>query len=188
MKSKVAISVVVVVVLLAGAYLFVTWNLNRSFRKANWDKLQTLIEAPLGEIVTASVAAKPGPAEIPYYQKHPGELQRDKNYFETWRSALTIARSMPKHEQGVEKWTRSTGVPWVPPSNRTDAWGHAFCVTSSPERIVVVSPGPQALASLDCGTLNITDTSLAKMVPGRLNVQPSGALVLVVARAKRSGQ
>jgi hypothetical protein len=180
MKTRLAIAIASGFVLLAVAYWFVTWNLNRSFQKADWQKLQAVIEAPLGEVLTGKLVAQPGPGAIPYYQEHPEAVRRDQRYFEMWRSSLLIARAAREHRQAPGKWTASTDVPWISLPNRTDAWGHAFCVRLSPERTVIVSPGPQAIASLDCGTLEMTESDTARLVPNRLNVQASGALVVVV--------
>lgn len=187
MRVKLAIAIAAVAVLSATAYWFVTWNLNRSFQKADWKELQALIEAPLGEVVTAKLVAQPGPGAMPYYQEHPEVLHRDKKYLETWHSAFVIANSARGHAQAIDRWTASTNIAWVPLSNRADAWGHAFCIRSSREGTIVVSPGAQAIASLDCGTLEIAESDLARMVPVRLNVQASGVLVLVATGGKQSG-
>lgn len=180
MKAKLIVACTVSALVTAFAYWFVSWNLNRSFQKADWGALQALIEAPLGEVVTAKLVSQSGPGAIPYYQEHPGVLQRDKRYFQTWRSAVLIAASMQRRGQSADEWTSSTSIPWLPLSEKTDPWGHAFCIQSTPVRLVVVSPGPQALASMDCRTLELPESTLAKMTPARLNVDSSGALVFLV--------
>ncbi|HLG15425.1 MAG TPA: hypothetical protein VJH03_13125 [Blastocatellia bacterium] len=182
MKTKVVITVLAAAVLSGAAYWFVMWNLGRSFGKVDWKGLQDLFEASLGETVTGGEAAEPGPGAIPYYQEHPGELESDKRHFETWRSALVIASAAQEHERSIQDWTASTNIQWIAPSDRTDGWGHAFCVWSNARLTVVVSPGPRALGSFDCGTLDIPEKDLATMASGRLNVQASGALVLVLVQ------
>jgi hypothetical protein len=182
MKTKLAITFAAAVVLLAIAYWFVTWNLNRSFQKADWGAFQTLIEASVGEVVTAKPVAQPGLGAIPYYQQHPEALRGDRKYFQTWRSAVLIANSARDRKLGVPGWIASTEIPCIPLSNRTDAWGRAFCIQSSEERTTVVSPGAQAIGSLDCGTLDIAESALARMVPARLNIQASGVLIPVLTR------
>lgn len=168
----------------AGAWFLAVWSARRAVESAlNGEgarRLSDVVEATLGNVL-ARGKFQSAPADagaIRYYEEHPGELQRDKEYFQTWHSALLIAISARDHKQVIEGWTTSTKIPWISPSNQTDAWGHPFCILSSQERVVVVSPGPLALASLDCGTLRITDSDLAKMVPDRLNIESSGALVL----------
>ena len=50
-----------------------------------------------------------------------------------------------------------------------------------------MSPGWETTGSLDCATLNITEEDLAKMVPRRLNVQASGALVFFLPGKGQDG-
>lgn len=187
MKTKVVIAILAAAVLSGAAYWFVMWNVKRSVQRADWHGLEGGAEASLGAVLTARESAQPGPGVIPYYQEHPDELETDKRYFQTWRSAFTIAISERDREQKVEGWTSSATSRSIPPSNRTDAWGHAFCVRSSPQRIVVISPGPEALASLECATLDIPETDLANMAQNRLNLHRSGALVLVLPVQRRTG-
>jgi len=46
MKTNLAIAIVAALALSAASYRFVTWNLSRSFQRADWKGLQALIEAP----------------------------------------------------------------------------------------------------------------------------------------------
>jgi hypothetical protein len=189
----IAAGAVVATALGVAGWFFFRWYVGRAMVSAlhgeGSTRIADVFQATLGATLArgAIQGAPAQPGAIDYYEKHPEELQRDKKYFETWHSALLIASSARDREQGIEEWATSTNVPWIPLSNRTDAWSHAFCFRSSRERTVVVSPGPQAMASLDCGTLEIAESDLAKMVPGWLNVQASGALVLVVPGSKRTG-
>ena len=187
MKAKLTMWTTIVLALCAAAYWFMSWNLNRSFRRADWNGLQALIEAPIGEIVTARLVAQPGSGAVPYYHEHPEALQRDERYLQTWHSAKLIANSARGREQAIGSWTASTNITWILPANRMDAWGHFFCVRSNPEGVAVVSPGPQAIASLDCETLRISEEDFAKMVPGRLNVESTGVLVLILRSERESG-
>ncbi len=71
-------------------------------------------------------------------------------------------------------------------STGKDAWGHAFCIQSDQQETIVVSPGPQALSSLDCNTLKlkVSGNDLANMPQARLNPHISGVLILFL---KQSG-
>jgi len=196
MKKYVRISLVVLasiaVLGIAGRY-FVEWSLNRAFQPAMKEggglrQLADVVEASLGSTLARGDARlQPGEAvgegALAYYQKNPQALQRDKKYFETWHSALAIADAGRKGQQKPGRWESSTAASWVAPSQRTDAWGHAFCVQSDQQETIVVSPGPQALSSLDCNNLKVTGKELAQMPQGRLNPHASGALILFVKRS-----
>ena len=196
MKKYIRISLVVLATLvvlgIAGRY-FVEWSLNRAFQPAMKEggglrQLADVLEASVGSTLARGDARlQPGEAKgegaLTYYQKNPQALQRDKKYFETWHSALAIADAGRKSEQKLGRWESSTAASWIAPSQKTDAWGHAFCVQSDQQETIVVSPGPQALSSLDCNSLKITGEELAQMSQARLNPHASGALILFVKKA-----
>jgi hypothetical protein len=94
-----------------------------------------------------------------------------------------LSYSYVNESRGQVRWESSTAASWIAPSQRTDAWGHAFCVQSDQQETIVVSPGPQALSSLDCNNLKVTGKELAQMPQGRLNPHASGALILFVKRS-----
>lgn len=177
---------------IAGWY-FVGWSLNRAFQSATQEgggfrQLADVLEASVGSTLARGDArSQPGEAKgegaLTYYQKNPQALQRDKKYFETWHSALAIADAGRKGEQQLGRWESSTAASWITPSQRADAWDHAFCVQSDQQETIVVSPGPQALSSLDCNSLKITGEELAQMPQGRLNPHASGALILFVKKS-----
>jgi hypothetical protein len=187
MKAKLAIGAIAALVLSGAAYWFAEWNLSRSFRRVDWNGLQESVQAPLGEALTARPTAQTGPGAIQFYREHPEAMQRDASYVITWRSATVLGNSVRGHQQQLSGWTSSADLARTPPDGRTDAWGHTFCVRSSAKRLAVVSPGPEAPASFDCSTLTITESDIATMVPGRLNIQPSGVLVLVLAAKRPNG-
>ena len=196
MKKYIRISLVVLVVLVvlgvAGRY-FVEWSLNRAFQPAMKEggglrQLTDVLEASVGSTLARGDARlqpgeAPGQGALAYYQKNPQALQRDKKYFETWHSALAIADAGLRGEHQLGRWENSTAASWIASSQRTDAWGHAFCVQSDQQETIVVSPGPQALSSLDCNSLKITGEELAQMPQGRLNPHASGALILFVKKS-----
>jgi hypothetical protein len=98
-----------------------------------------VLEASVGStLARGDVRLQPGeatnqgalPGALAYYQKNPQALQRDKKYFETWHSTLAIADAGRKREHQLVRWESSTTASWIAPSQKTDAWGHAFCVRS----------------------------------------------------------
>jgi len=197
MKKYVRASLVALaalVVLGIAARYFVEWSLNRAFQPAMQEggglrKVVDAAEATVGStLARGDVRLQPGKASgesaLAFYEKNPQALQRDKKYFETWHSALAIADAGRIGEQKLGRWESSTAASWIAPSQRTDGWGHAFCVRSDQQEAIVVSPGPQALSSLDCNTLKITGEELAQMPQGRLNPHASGALILFVKKVR----
>jgi len=196
MKRYLRISLVALaalVVLGVAARYFVEWSLNRAFQPAmkeggGFRQLGEVLEASVGSTLARADAQFPpreaaGEGVLAYYQKNPQALQRDKKYFETWHSALAIAAAGRKSKHQLSRWESSAAAAWIAPSQRMDAWGHAFCVQANQQETIVVSPGPQALSSLDCNTLKITGDELAHMAQGRLNPHASGALILFVQKA-----
>jgi hypothetical protein len=194
MKIYISIILVVIVVIaaLVAAYpYFIKWYLNGVFEPAMAEgggiqKLADAMEASIGSTLARGDARlQPGGSAggegiLSYYEKNPQALQRDKKYFQTWFSAMNIAEASGKLAHRPGRWANSAEVDWVAPSHRTDAWGHAFCIQSDQQKTIVVSPGPQALSSLNCNTLKIPKEDLARMPRGRLNPLPSGALILFV--------
>jgi hypothetical protein len=186
--------VAVSLLLLVGiaAWYFVGWSINRAFSPAMKDggglrQLANVLEASMGStLARGDVRMQAGETEgtgvLGAYQKNPEALQRDRKYFEAWHSALALADAMRKNEH-LGPWESSAAIAWLSPSQRTDAWGHAFCVRSDQAQTIVLSPGPQALSSLDCNTLKVPEEGLARMPQGRLNPIDSGALILFVKKA-----
>jgi hypothetical protein len=196
MKKYIRISLVVlatIAVLGAAGRYFVEWSLNRAFQPAmkeggGFRQLADVLEASVGSTLARGDArlqprGAVGEGALAYYQKHPQALQRDKKYFETWHSALAIADAGRKGEHQLGRWESSTAATWIASSQRMDAWGHAFCVQSDQQETIVVSPGPQALSSLDCNNLKVSEDELAQMSQGRLNPHASGALILFVKKS-----
>jgi hypothetical protein len=191
-RISLAVVAALAVIGIAGWY-FVGWSLNRAFQSATQEggglsKVVDVAEATVGStLARGDVPLQPrkasGEGALAYYEKNPQTLQRDKKYFETWHSALAIADAGRKGEQKLGRWESSTAASWIAPSQRNDAWGHAFCVQSDQQETIVVSPGPQALSSLDCNSLKITGEELAQMPQGRLNPHASGALILFVKKS-----
>jgi hypothetical protein len=174
-------------------WFFVGWSISRAFQPAlkeggGFRQLADVLEASVGSTLARGDAQlqagrATGNGALAFYQKNPQALQRDKKYFETWHSALAIADVGRKGEHQLGRWESSTAATWIASSQRMDAWGHAFCVQSDQQETIVVSPGPQALSSLDCNTLKITEKELAQMPQARLNPHVSGVLILFVKKS-----
>jgi hypothetical protein len=171
------------------AWYFMGWALTGAFesglKSKGFEQLSSVLAASVGStLARGDVRLRPGIAEgegaIAYYEKRPQELLHDKQYFQTWYSALAIARSALESHHQIGGWKNAAELAWVSPSEQNDAWGHGFCVESDQQRAIVVSPGPQALGSLDCNTLMVSGEELAQMPQGRLNPHASGALILFV--------
>jgi len=200
MKRYVRITLIViasVVVFGVAGWFFAVWEVQRAFESAaqggGLKQLADVLQATVGATLARSdsnlqlEAGASNVGAITYYQKNPQQLQRDKKYFETWHSALAIADSGRENGHQLSGWESSAAITWIAPSQKTDAWGHTFCVQSDQQQTIVVSPGPQALSSLDCNTLKVTVEELAQMSQGRLNPHASGALILLVKRSSNRG-
>jgi hypothetical protein len=190
-RSIVIVLAALAVLGIAGWY-FVGWSLNRAFQSAQEGgglrKVVDVAEATVGSTLTrGDVRLQPGKASgegaLAFYEKNRQASPQDKKCFETWHSALAIADAGRKGEHELGQWESSTGATWIVPSQRKDAWGHAFCVQSDQQETIVVSPGPQALSSLDCNSLKVSEDELGQMPQGRLNPHASGALILFVRKS-----
>jgi hypothetical protein len=185
-----------VAVLGVAGSLLIGWSIGRAFQPALKEggglrQLANVLEGSVGGTLARGDARLHtgqtlGEGALDFYRKNPRALQRDKKYFETWHSALAIADAGGKNEHQLGRWESSTAATWIVPSQRADAWGHTFCIQSDQQETIVVSPGPQALSSLDCNTLKVTREGLAQMPQGRLNPDASGALILFVKRPEKS--
>lgn len=180
----------IICVLVIGGWYFAKWSAAKAFEpveKQNLEPLSSIFMATLGGTVArGDVKLDPNGANglgaVGYYQKGPQGLQFDKQFFKTWLSALAIADDY-KSKHSTSNWKSSTADEGIPPSKRFDAWGHAFCVYSDQQQTVIVSAGPKAFSSLDCGTLKMSDDELIALPQGRLNPHASGALVLLVRQS-----
>jgi hypothetical protein len=170
----------------AGLWLFLGWVGSRAFESASGGSRQLfdVLEASMGATLSrtdSQMRVAPGGA-LNYYQQNPQELQRDRKYFETWHSALAIADTGSEKGLRSSIWESSLVAAWIPQSQRADSWGHGFCVRADLGEIIVVSPGPEAMSSLDCTTLKLSQEELSRMPNGKLSPVRSGALVLVLKK------
>lgn len=149
--------------------------------------LSNVLKGALGNTLTrGEFQAKPGGTTedgvIAYYRKHPEELTNDQAYFDTWSNALNIAQQSLMKPQ-ISKWESTDQLPWVPASQKTDAWGNVFCVISDQTQSIVVSAGVRARSPLNCDKLKISEDDLGRTRPGKLTPGPSGVLILVKKRS-----
>jgi hypothetical protein len=163
---------------------------SRAFRSAGQgggiQRLSDVVQASLGSTLARTdfqipAEKTPGESAFAYYQKNSEALQRDKRYFQTWFVALNTARALNDHQ--LNNWESTADLTWIPASQKADAWGHFFCVQSSSKSNAVISPGPNALANIDCKSLTVRETNLLKLQYGRLNPDASGALILILKRS-----
>lgn len=190
-SHKVLGVVATIAVLSLVGWFLAGWIINGAFesatQKGGLQQLLGGLEGAIGSsLARGDIRMYPGRAIgkgiLPFYERNPQELQRDKKYFQTWAGAMVIAREAIKvqHQRGV--WEDSKTAAWIPPSYRTDSWGHAFCVRSGETQTVVLSPGPEAIGSLECSTVTLSEDDVAKVPRGRLTPSVSGVLILVVNR------
>jgi len=183
-------------VLAVGTWCLLGWIVSRSFRVAtaepSFQQLSDVLQASVGGTLTrGDIRFRPntttGAGAMAFYSKNPQALQQDKQYFKTWSSALFIANTFLKGRR-VAGWASSESAAEIGRSEKTDSWGHPFCIRVDAQRAVVVSAGPKAIGSLDCTTLNLSDSELSQMAQGRLNPHASGGLILILNKANVTGQ
>jgi hypothetical protein len=185
---------IVILVAIATAFWGFRWLAIRSMTSAfntavreSGGPLSNVLKGALGNTLTrGEFQAKPGGTTedgvIAYYRKHPEELTNDQAYFDTWSNALNIAQQSLMKPQ-ISKWESTDQLPWVPASQKTDAWGNVFCVISDQTQSIVVSAGVRARSPLNCDKLKISEDDLGRTRPGKLTPGPSGVLILVKKRS-----
>jgi hypothetical protein len=184
--TVVAVAALLIVVALAA--LFVRYLAVRSVERADFGPLRGLFEAVIGgTIARGDVLLRPGRTSgegaAEFCRQHPGAFKADVAYFETWASAMMIAKLGRQQPPGEGLWQSSASAPWIPLKDRLDAWDHPFCFQTAAVGTVVVSSGADALGAFECRSLKLPGAELAKLPAGRLQPTASGALVLLL-RAK----
>lgn len=160
------ISLAAVALLGVAGWFFAVWSAQKAFESAaqggGLKELSDVAKAAIGATLARSEsdlelvdATKPVGA-FEFYEKNPQQLQRDKMYFETWYSSLAIAVSSLENGHQVNEWQSSTKLQWIPIKHKMDSWGYVFCVKANGRQAIVVSSGPDAASSPDCGTLKLT--------------------------------
>jgi len=169
-----------------GVFYIAVWSVNGAFNAVadqNYEPLSSVLMAVAGhDIVQGNVESQArvdSHGAIEYYRQHPKELLTDKLYFQSWRSATTLADAMILQGRQTNHWESSAQLPDIGTQQKIDSWGHNFCVFSNEQEVIVVSPGSKALGSLDCGSVNIAASDLKTMRENILNTDDSGALVLI---------
>ena len=172
-------------------WCFIGWSINRAFQSAreegDFKKISDVVQASVGSaLATGEVKSVGSEGVLNIYRRDTQRLKRDRAYFATLTAALNVAHSASLSKNKAEKWQSSGQLGSVLPSERTDAWGHQFCVESNRQQTVVVSAGPKALSGLDCNSLSIESIELMNLPKGRLNQHPSGALILLLPNSSSS--
>ena len=181
MNKYIRILLVIVVSLavlgMAGRY-FIGWSLSGAFQPAmkesgGFRQLTDVVEASVGSTLTRGDARlQPGEAAgqdtLAYYQRHSKRCNVIKNTSRLGTLPWLLLTQSVRVEQKQGRWESSTAASWIAPSQKIDAWRHTFCVQSDPQKTIVVSPGPQALRSLDCNSLKIAGEEVAQLPQVRL--------------------
>jgi hypothetical protein len=193
-RIHIAILVITLVLLGVGLRYFAFWSAKgalESVTRNNLEPLASVVEASIGGTLARSNSQNASGPEngaagaFAAYSRNPEAIRRDKAYFATWFNALRISGAALENGHTVSPWQSSVDVPWIPVSQRSDAWGHAFCVASDNQYSFVVSAGPQALTSLSCNELHVSIDVFKQMPFGRLNEYAGGALVFVAAKGNQ---
>ncbi|HKD79706.1 MAG TPA: hypothetical protein VKH81_08430 [Candidatus Angelobacter sp.] len=170
-----------------GYWYLGVWSVSKAFQQTHLDGLSNILQAGAGKVLAdpngikwSSDNNEPSKGILDWYQKHPGDMEKDQELFKTWLAALTVASSGLDH--GSSNWHSTESIAWLKNTDRVDAWSHPFCVKTGRDVSIVVSAGPEGLAALDCSHIILSDSDLNRFVSARLNVDASGALILFVRR------
>ena len=167
---------------------FAVWSVSGALQSVHFDGLTNILKAAGGRAVVNTTFAPgviTGSGVVAYYQQHPEQMKTDKAFFETWLKAVDIANSS-LHNNLPNGWHRSNEIKSADGQVSVDAWGRPFCVKVGEGSSIVISAGPKTLAPLSCSEINLSSQEVDGLIRGRLNIHPSGALILVVNRKTES--
>jgi hypothetical protein len=191
-KAKsIAVMLAVLAILSLASYWFLTWNLQRSLEKADWQGLDDIIKAAIGEAVTKAAVTEetPGTSTLRNTKEarggntKPDEIKSAARRADTYVAALKVGNvAISLRSQGASLPATSSGLSAVEPRLRLDAWGHPFCLVEADGRVAVISSGSSAMMSSKCQEVEISRQDLVRLPSDKLYQYPSGALVLLAAR------
>jgi hypothetical protein len=120
------------------------------------------------------------------YERNPAAFQSDSRLFDTWVSSAQIGEDTLKNTL-PGSWVRSSAdADYLVRANRTDPWGHSFCLLRRRYTLVIVSAGPKALSSPTCRDIKITGEDLAGLPRNKLIETPAGNLIFVIDQKRVS--
>jgi hypothetical protein len=171
------------------SYFVVIHNLDRTFANVDLKPFGFIFK----KAATDFLVVKQSPKELSQtrpnleaYENNPGAFQSDARLFDTWVSAAQIGEdTLKKTLPG--SWVRSSAhADYLLRTNRTDPWGHSFCLLRRNNTLVVVSAGPKALSSPICRDIKINAQELAGLPRSKLIETPAGNLIFVIDRERVS--
>src|SRR5260370_490577 len=159
-KSITRLAVLIVAVFLLGS-LFVILGVRKSLEKADWQGLDGLVKAPLGEALSASAVKQvqrtgeqpsaSGNKAPGWANANPEKIREGARKLDTYVAAVQVGNAaMTLSTQGASLPLTSAALTGVDPRHRLDAWGHPFCLSEASDRIAVISPGPGTEAPTEC--------------------------------------
>jgi hypothetical protein len=163
-------------------YFVAIHNLNKTFANVDLKPFGFILKKAATDILVIKQSPKEPSQTHGYleaYQNNPAAFQSDARLFDTWVSSARIGEdTLKKTLPG--SWVRSSAdSDYLLRTNRTDPWGHSFCLLRRNNTLVVVSAGPKALISPVCRDIKITREELTALPRKKLIETPAGNLIFV---------
>jgi hypothetical protein len=170
-------------ILVTIGYVLTIHNLGNTFAKADLEPFGFIFKKAIADLVVVKQSPKKSVRAEGYldaYERDPAAFQSDSRLFDTWVSSTQIGEETLK-DTLPGSWVRSSAdADYLPRTNRTDPWGHSFCLLRRSDTLVVVSAGPKAFGPPTCRDIKITAIELTELPRRKLIETPAGNLVFVL--------
>jgi len=188
LRTGVALGIGLLVVV-AGWFL-VDYSLGRALTRANFEPLETMAKAVASDIIVIRQKGKEAPRRsegiLEAYQRNPEKVQADAKLSQAWFAASSLADAVFKNGPNGNWVQRADEMATAGTGNRTDPWGHPFCVLRRDDVVVILSAGPAAQATPTCKNVPLEASELARLPRWRMIETPRGTLLLA-AEGKPQG-
>jgi hypothetical protein len=171
------------------SYLLAIHNLDKTFANVDLKPFEFIFKKTAADLVVVKQHPKVSAQTQGYlkaYESNPAGFQSDSQLFDAWVSSAKIGEDTLKNTL-PGSWARSsTDADYLLRTDRTDPWGHSFCLLRRGDTLVVVSAGPKALSSPTCKDIKIAGQELARIPRKKLIETPAGNLIFVLDQERVS--
>jgi len=171
------------------SYFLAIHNLDKTFANVDLKPFGFIFKKAAADFVVVKQSPKKSVRAEGYldaYEHDPAGFQSDSRLFDTWVSSTHIGEETLKNTL-TGSWVRSSAeADYLPRTDRTDQWGHSFCLLRRSDTLVVVSAGPKALGPPTCRDIKITAIELTELPRKKLIETPAGNLVFVLDQERVS--
>lgn len=171
-----------VLLLAVAGWFLVGYSVRRAFSKTSFEPLETITKAAASDIVVIRQKGKETPPLVESYaatyERDPAKVEANAKFSEAWFAAGSLADAVFENGPNGNWVQRADELPAAVVGNRTDPWGHPFCLLRRDDVVVVLSAGPAAQAAPTCKDIPVKASALAQLPRGRMIETPRGALLL----------